>query len=210
MERQSNLPSFSRPAVRLLPGLVLVLFFGCSTPPRTTLAVADSSTASRVEAIQMEAKRMQAAIGAAGSTEFRQVEKDLPHWQFSGSFKNSKPVYLRALFSQGGLVRAETYYILNGNRLLVEVETWWDVDNPRDAPEPKTAQEFYLENDRTIRHVVQIASSPPASHTDDTARPAAGLEDRSRLIAQILMGAAQESTASRSLEPFPEAEASKQ
>jgi hypothetical protein len=49
-----------------------------------------------------------------------------------------------------------------------------------------------------------------ASHTDDTARPAAGLEDRSRLIAQILMGAAQESTASRSLEPFPEAEASKQ
>jgi hypothetical protein len=153
---------------------------------------------------------LQAAIGATGATEYRHVAKDLPHWQFSGSFENSKPVYLSALFSQGGLVRAESYYLLDGKRLLVKVETWWDVDNPRDAPEPKTQQEFYVDNDRTIRHATQIASSPPTSHTDDTARPAAGLEERSRLIAQILMGGTQEATASSSLEPFPEAEAPKQ
>src|SRR5207244_12568827 len=118
--------------------------------------------------------------------------------------------FLSALFSQGGLVRAETYYILSSNQLLVKVETWWDVDNPRDVPEPKKQQEFYVDNDRAIRHVMQVASSPPTSHTDDTARPAGGLEKRSRLIAQILMGGAREATASSSLETFPEVDAPKQ
>jgi hypothetical protein len=208
MERQRDSILFSRLTASFLAGAVL--FCGCSRPPRAAVPVPDGSPAARAEAIQMEAKRIQAAVSASGATEFRQAAKDMPHWQFSGSFENSKPVYLSALFSQGGLVRAETYYLLSGNRLLVKVETWWDVDDPRDAPEPKTEQDFYIENDRTIRRVIQVASLPPTSRTDDTPRSTAGLAARSRLIVQILLGGTQEATASQSLESFPDAEAPKQ
>jgi hypothetical protein len=128
---------------------------------------------------------------------------DLPHWRFSGFFQQSNPLFLSAFFSQGRLVRVETYYLLGGKLLLVKVEKWWDVDDPHRAPEPATREDFYIDADRMIRHVIEVASSPPAVRTSDTTRPAAVLVERSRSIAKILLGGIRDPTATSSLEVFP-------
>src|SRR3989442_1333603 len=117
-----------RSAIQLLRGLVLLLVVGCSQQEseQSRVSLADGgSIEKRVEAIQSEVKRVDAANDAPESAERRRLTMDLPHWRFSGLFQQSNPMFLNALFSQGRFVRGETYYLLNGKLLLVKVEKWW-------------------------------------------------------------------------------------
>ncbi len=194
---------------QLLRGLVLLFFIGCAPSQDLRTQVrpnADVSIEKRVQAIRAEAKRIDAANDAPEAAGHRRLAVDLPHWQFSGLFENSTPIYVNALFTEGQVVREESYYVLHGRLLLVKVEKWWDVEDESKEPEPKTHQDFYIENDQTIRHVVKVGSSPKATRTDDKPRPAAALVERSRSIAQILLSGSHDAAVTDSLQQFPEAE----
>jgi hypothetical protein len=161
-----------------------------------------------VEAIQADAKRIDALADAPNSGNVSRLARELPHWQVSGLFDGSKPVFLSALFSEGQVEREEKYYLTGGKLIFVRTEKWWDVDDAKREPEPRTRQDFYVENDQIIRQVVNVASSPPESRTIDTTQPATRLIDRSRSIGQLLSGAIPDA-AIRSLDEFPEAAVSK-
>jgi hypothetical protein len=198
-----------RPAIHLLPALILLLF-AVNSPGRSELTQASrgagDSVRKLVQAIRAEAKRIDAANDAPETAERHKLAKDLPHWQFSGLFENSNPVFLGARFSEGQVVREESYYLLRGKPILVKVEKWWDVDDPKNAPEPTTRQDFYIENDRTIRHVIEVVSSPPVVRIDNSSGPTTALIERSRSIAQILLNSARDPAVTDSLQVFPEAE----
>ena len=198
--------------VPLLRGLVLLLFVGSSLGEDLRTQVPPGALASiekHVQAIRAEAKRIDAANEAPESAGRRQLATELPHWQFSGVFENSTPVFVNALFTEGQVVREESYYFLHGKLLLVKVEKWWDVDDESKEPEPKIHQDFYIDNDLTIRHVRKVASSPPVTRTDNKARPAAALVERSRSIAQILLTGTRDPGVTDSLKLFPEVEVTK-
>ena len=197
------------PAAKLLWALLLALAVACSpdVSDRTQPKPRDGGAIeSRILAIQAEVKRIDAAYEAPEAAGRRQLSKDLPDLQFYGLFEGSDPIFLSAVFSQSQVVRTETHYLLHGRPILIRVEKDWDVDDSSRAPEPPTQQDFYIDNDTTVRRVIQVTSSPPIARTDDTARPAASLVDRSRLITQVLLGNSQGTNAARSLEAFPEAE----
>jgi hypothetical protein len=202
-----------RTALQLFEGVVLLLMVGCS-PSRTERPPVppgdNNSTAKRVDAIDVEAKRIDSAIEAPETAELRRLRKDLNHWELYGTFQGQKPVYLSARFSEGQVIREERYYMLNEKLALVRIEKWWDVDDPSRAPEPKASQEFYVDNDREIRHVMEVAASPPVSKTNDAVRPAAAWVERSHLIARILLGDGKDANAAQALDAFPEAETSRQ
>jgi hypothetical protein len=185
---------------------------GCSRrgTEQTPVSIHDGvSIVNRVDAIRAEAKRIDASIETPTKAAFRRLRKDLTHWQFSGLLENTNPVFLSALFSEGQVVREETHYLNRGRLLFVRIETWWDVDDRSRAPEPRTRHDFYIDNDRTIRHVIQEESDPPTSKIDDTSRPATALVARSRLIAQILLGGDPEQAMANSLEVFADIDAPK-
>lgn len=197
-----------RAALHLLQVLMLLLAVGCSpSESRHAPPPAADSTPKRVLEIQSEIKRIDDAVDAPPSSAFKRASHELPHWQFSGLMENGQPVYLNALFTQGQVARAETYYLAGGQLIFVRVEKWWDVDDPARAPEPKTRRDFYVNDGTVIRCAVEVASKPPASKTDDAAGPAASLIKRSRTIAQILDPNSKAAELARSLETFPEAEA---
>jgi hypothetical protein len=179
-----------------------LLFTVACSPSQT-----ERSTASRVDAIDVEVKRIDAATQSRESAGLRQLRKDLSHWELSGTFQGEKPVYLSARFSEGQLIREETYYMLHEKLAQVRIEKWWDVDDPSDAPEPKTSQRFYIDNDQEIRRVMEVAASPPVSKINDAVRPAAAWVERWHLIARILGG--KDANAKQALDGFPEAETSK-
>lgn len=162
------------------------------------------SLAVRIAGIRAEAKRIEAAAKASPSGELRRMNKELPHWQFSGVFDSSTPVFLSAQFSEGQVVREEKYYLSTGKLILVKTEQWWDVDNARQEGEPATRQEFYIELDSTIRHVTEVDSVPPKRQISDTIRPASALAARSRAIVSILLESTADTAAAASLEKFPD------
>lgn len=194
-------------AVLGLRHLALLFVVGCSRTDgeRPPIQLDDGrSTEKLVATIQLAAKRIDAANAAAeaaGGT----LTRELPHWQFSGLFESSKPIFLSAVFSQGRLVREETYYLVGGKLSLVRVHRWWDVDDPKEAPEPATQQAFYIENDQTIRRVFDAAAGSPLGRSDDSTQPASTLAARSRSITQILLGGAEAAAAAEALELFPDA-----
>src|SRR5437879_4317304 len=151
----------NRPAVQLLRALVLLVSVGCCSTPngQTVLAFAAESIGKRIKAIQVETKRIDAANEAQDTSQRRRLTKDLPHWQFSGLFEGSDPIFLDAMFTEGEVVRQESYYLAHGKLLLVKVETWWDVDDDRRAPEPTTKQGFYIDHDQTIRHTTTVEAA---------------------------------------------------
>jgi hypothetical protein len=180
----------------------LLFTVGCS-PSQT-----ERSTVSRVDTVIVEVKRIDAAMQSPESAGLRQLTKDLSHWELSGTFQGEKPVYLSARLSEGQSIREETYYVLHEKLILVRIEKWWDVDDPSRAPEPKTSQRFYIDNDQEIRRVMEVAASPPVSKTDDAVRPAGAWVERSHLIARIL-GGGKDGNAKQALDAFPEGETSK-
>jgi hypothetical protein len=198
-------------ALQLFEGVVLLLMLGCS-PSQTGRSPVprgdNTSAAKRVDAIDLEVKRIDSAIEAPETGELRRLRKDLSHWELYGMFQGEKTVYLSARFSEGQVIREERYYILHEKLALVGIEKWWDVDDPSRAPEPKTSQKFYVDNDQEIRRVMQVASSPPVSKTSDAVRPAAAWVERSHLIARILLFGGKDSNAAQALDAFPEAETS--
>jgi len=156
--------------------------------PVTTRDVAQVEK--RVEAIRVETQRIDAINDEPPSAPFRELARSLPHWEFSGRFHDSNPSFLTARFTEGQVVREESYYLHDAKLRLVRVETWWDVDDESQAPEPPTRQEYFVESDRIIRSVSEVSSSPPITRTDDSALPAASLVERSRSIVAILLGGA--------------------
>lgn len=195
-------------ASHLLQCGVLLAIAACSAQQSGPPAGASTGAGLKrnsLAAIRAEAKRIDAAVDSPGSSRLRPLQRDAPHWEFSGFFEKSAPVFLTARFSEGQVERQETYYLRGGKLLLVRVEKWWDVDVATKAPEPKTVRQFYIVDDRTIHSVVEVASSPPRSRRDDTSRPATALVERSGLIARLLLGATQDPAAVLSLDDFPDA-----
>jgi hypothetical protein len=198
-----------RSAARFLSALIVLLIVAC-TPGRSariqTPLASDGDVQKRVQAIQLEAKRIDGANDASPTARLQRLTKDAPHWQFSGLFESSAPLLVNARFSEGQVVREEAYYFLRGCPILGRVEKWWDVDDPGEAPHPSTRQDFYIENERTICYVVEVASSPPVTRTDSSGQAASVLIERSRLIAKILFDGAKDSAMRDFLQKLSEAE----
>jgi hypothetical protein len=193
-------------AAQLLLGLLLAASVGCSpgeTPQAQDQPRVGSTVEARINAIQAAAERIDSIGGGAADAHIRQLTAEAPHWQFSGIFEASTPILLNALFTEGKLVREETYYLEDGQPRLLRLARWWDVDDDEQAPEPATSQDFYIDGDQIIRHVVNVATSPPVASTDDSTRSAAALAARCRVIAQILLGT-HDAALIGSLEMFPD------
>jgi hypothetical protein len=187
----------------------LLLITACSAPQseRKQVALPEAEPiAKRVDAIKAETKRIDAATEAPQTADLRRLNKELTHWEFSGTFESSKPIFLSARFTEGQVVREEAYYLLHDKLILARTVKWWDVEDASRAPEPKTEQEFYINNDQRIRRVINVGSPAPVSRTDDAGQPANTLVERSRVITQILLGNVQAAEAAHSLKDFPEAE----
>ena len=181
---------------------------GCSSGESDRAAPRDqgpASVESRVEAIQTEADRIDAAVDAA-EVAGRLLTREYSHWQFSGLLDGSTPRFLSARLTQGRVVREENYYFADGGLRLVRVDKWWDVDEPDQAPEPPTRRYFHVENDRVIRLTHEVTSSAPVTQTTDLDEPAATFIARSRSISGILFRTGGDSATVQSLELFPEAE----
>jgi hypothetical protein len=199
-------------AVQLLRGLVLLLFVGCSLGQDLRTQDPPGEPASiekRVRAIRAEAKRIDAAVDAPEAPGRRRLAIEFPHWQLTGLFEDSTPIFVNALFTEGQAVREESYYFLHGKLLLVKVRKWWDVEDESKQPGPETHQDFYVDGDLTIRHVVKVASSRPVTRTGNKSRPAAALIERSRSLAQILVSGTRDAAVTDSLKLFREAEVTK-
>lgn len=192
--------------IRLLKALPIFIVVGFLFG-RAEIAGSDAgSIEHRIRAIRAEAKLIDAANDASDNAERRHISVNLPHWQFSGLFNNSSPIFLSAILTEGQLVREESYYLHQDKPLLVKVKKWWDVDEESKAPEPAINQEFYIEDAETIRRVVTIESSPRTRRTIDSVEPARGLGERSRLISNILLGSSHDPSLTEALRPFSEAE----
>ena len=140
----------------------------------------------KVAAIQEEAKRIDGVVEGAQTAELRRASVELPHWEFSGTFERSLPVWLTARLSEGDRVREESYYLVQGKPILVRVESWWDVEDPAKAPGPPESHVLYLDDGYSIRHERSVNSKPPNVRTDDTRTSAGELLRRARSIAEIL------------------------
>ncbi|HEX7970517.1 MAG TPA: hypothetical protein VF502_20020 [Stellaceae bacterium] len=187
----------------------LLLMIGClaqAGQPAQAQIEDGGSVKKQVEAIQREAKRIDAANDGPQPAPWRRLTLELPHWELSGLFEESVPIFLYARFSEGQLVREETYYTRHGKLMLARVEKWWDVDDERNAPQPAIRQDFYIANDRTIKHVVAVGSSRPMTRQGDAVSAAATLAERSRTIAQALLAGIRNGSAMGGLEEFPLAE----
>jgi hypothetical protein len=200
-----------RSLVQPVPTLAILLLAACAAAagqsaqkpkPHPTADPAEK----QVQAILAEAKRIDTANDAPEAAGRRQLTKELPNWEFSGVLEGPTPVFLSARFTEGQVVREESYYLLHGELILARVEKYWDVEETQKSPEPATLQDFYINHDQTIRHVTRVKSSPPITRIDKATRPSGTLIERSRLIAQILLSTAPAKTASDSLNKFPEAE----
>ncbi|HTQ57945.1 MAG TPA: hypothetical protein VMI94_25940 [Bryobacteraceae bacterium] len=185
-----------------LQTVLVLLALGCSSLEAAWFANSNS-VATQVAWIRDQVKHIADLTGTPPSADLRQFTKELPHWQFSGFFENATPVLLRAQFSEGQAVRQETYYFHGGSLILVKTETWWDVEDENKAPEPPRREAFYVQNNRTIRHVTEVGISSAARRPNDTAHPAGSLVERSRRIAGILVGAAADPGIAASLKDFP-------
>jgi len=204
LKSTSKLPGPSRGWSGFAALLILV---GCSNAAsQQALAFASGSAQTRVKAIQAEAKRIDSAMQTPSKAGLRKLTRELPHWEFTGALEASQPVFVSARFSEGQAIREESYYLIRGNAALVKVETWWDVEDPRRAPEPRTIHEYYIDHGQTIWQITRIASSPARTLANDTIHPASALLARSRTIQQIIFhtGAA-DTDAVRTLDEFPEA-----
>ena len=192
---------FASPLAQLALILTVALISLEAPAQKGEAELADSSQVeAKIRSIQSEAKRIDAAVDAPATLGLSRITKQPPHWDLLGLFENSIPVFLSARFSEGQLVRDETYYLRRGQPILVKVEKWWDVDEPARAPEPPTRHEFYLDNDRILRHRIRVGSSPPATHLGDTGHSPDWLIRRSSAISQFLLGG---STA-QTMEPLKE------
>lgn len=194
-----------------VPTALLFALVACSsrsTEPTQGPATGGASVTQRVEVIEAGVKSIDALVDSPSSGKVSRRQKELPHWQVSGLFEGEEPIFLSALFSEGQVEREEKYYLTGRKLILVRTEKWWDVEDGKREPEPRTRQDFYIENAQTIRNVVNVASSPPESRTSDTAKPATRLIERSRSIGQLLSGGIPDA-AMRALDEFPETDASK-
>jgi len=164
------------------------------------------STERQVRTILAEARRIDAANDAPDTSEQHHLSVDFPHWQFSGLFRDTHPLFLNAIFTEGQVVREESYYLLQDKPLLVKVSRWWDVDEGAKAPETAINQDFYLSDSQIIRRVIKIESSPAKRRTLDTGEPAAAFGERASLIVKILSADSHDAKMAQALQSFPEAE----
>ena len=104
------------------------------------------------------------------------------------------------------MARQETYYLRNGQPMLVRIARWWDVEGDRAAPEPGREQDWYIENGEAFQRIIKVQSQPPRTHIERSPRPAANLGERSRMIAGILLGTRSGEAATKPLEALPEAD----
>jgi hypothetical protein len=188
--------------------MLVVAIVGCSAGEReqaTPGVQGTTSIDSRVAAIRAGADRIDDEAKSAEASG-RLLTKELPHWEFTGFLDQSTPRLLNARFTEGQVVREESYYHVGGTLRLVKVDQWWDVDDSTRAPEPPTRTYFYIENGRTIRSTHDVLSSSPITQSSDVDESAEGLANRSRSIGEILSSTARDASMAQALETFPELE----
>ena len=192
---------------RVLAGaLVTISFLGCaSRQPGLSPdpARADLPVDQRVDELRLAVKRIDALDDSRSARSRRQLAKTFPHWQFSGLSEKSGPVLLRAVFSEGRVVRSEAYYLANSLPFFVRIEQWSDADDASVERTPRVRQDIFIENGQGLRRRTDVGSSPVASTTDDTPEPAATFAERARLIERILLDGGLDPD---SLREYPEAE----
>ena len=160
----------------------------------------------QVHAIRDQAGKVDQLFDAPEPPGFHHLEKQSSRWQFTGLLDKDSPVYLSAEFSEGDLVRRESYYLVDGQLILVDVDRWWDVDNPRKAPEPRKYQQIYVNQGQSVCTIWRTDSKPPVVRSDSIARPSGKFSERYRLIASILTSESKDRTRARPLQEFPEDE----
>ena len=181
-----------------------------ATPPETqegvkheqTQASGGPSIDKKIESIDAVARRLE-GIEEAPASQYRRLEWEAPKWQFLGLLENDNPIFLVATLMEGHVVREEKHYLDSGKLVLVKSEQWWDVDEPRRAPEPPTRQDFYIDGGRVIRAILAVDSEPPSKRIDDAGRDAAALIERSARIARILSEKTRDTSLLDSLRSFP-------
>ncbi len=169
------------------------------TPPPS------ASIERKIRGILAEVKRIDVANDALDESQSGHRSVDSSHWQFTGFFDHEHPRLLTATFSEGSVVRQETYYLVDDKPVLVKVLRWWDVDDEKKAPEPPVRQDFYIDDGQILRRVIKV-ESPKKRQVLDTSQPASGFTERANLIAKILLTNSRNSKLAEPLESFLEAE----
>jgi len=165
-----------------------------------------ASIGQRIEAILTEVKRIDTANDAPDESHQRHRSVNSSDWQFTGFFDHEHPLLLNASFSEGSVVRQETYYLVDDKPVLVKVLRWWDVDDESKAPKPPVRQAFYIDNGQTLRRVIKIESARKTRQVVDTPQAASGFTERANLITKILLTNSRDPKFPESLESFPESE----
>ena len=161
--------------------------------------------AQKVQAILTEVKRIDTANESADLSPQSHRSVNYSHWQFTGLFDHDHPRFLNASFSEGNVVRQETYYLVDDKPLLVKVLKFWDVEDRKKAPEPPVRQEFYIDNGQTFRHVIRVESDRK-SQVSEVLQPAGDFKERADLISKILLTNSQDPQLAEPLESFSAAE----
>lgn len=149
-----------------------------------------TSTATQLATIDSEARAIDLAFDQAEIAR-GSITREGAHWQLSGLLTGDAPRFVRAVFTEGHVVREERYYWASGKLVLVRTLRWWDVEEGQSAPEPPMRREFFLRGGRTILLRVAIDSTARPKAEELAPRPAAGLLERSQALARILAGRAE-------------------
>jgi hypothetical protein len=163
------------------------------------------SASDRVQSIKREMSRIDAEYQAADTQEHYRLAKSLSHWELSGLIEGGSPVYLQATFSEGSVVREETYYLKDRKPILVAVAQWLDLDDSKKAARSRKELRFYIDGDQVIRRVLGRSGASGLGRTDDVPGPSADLAKRLVIISRILAGELAGHAARESLEAVPEA-----
>jgi hypothetical protein len=176
-----------------------------SSPVRGSAQSTPSSTPVKQEisAILAQVKRIDAANESPDQSGHHSL--NYSHWQFTGLFDHARPRLLNATFSEGSVVRQETYYLVDDKPVLVKVLRWWDVEDEKKAPEPPVRQEFYIDNGQTIRHTIRVGSARKPQ-VSDIPQPAGDFKERADLISKILLTNSRDPQLAEPLESFSAAE----
>jgi hypothetical protein len=187
-------------------GLLTVVVVSPSIRGCAQTAPSAASIGPRIKVILTEVKRIDTANDAPDESQQSHRSVNSSHWQFTGFFDHEHPLLLNASFSEGSVVRQETYYLVDDKPVLVKVLRWWDVDDESKAPKPPVRQAFYIDNGQTLRRVIKVESARKNHQVVDTPQPASGFTERANLITKILRTNSRDPKSTEPLESFPEAE----
>lgn len=185
--------------------VLTALCVSCSVRGSPQSTPSSAPVTPKIQAILIEVKRIDTANESPDQLQQGHRSVSYSHWQFTGLFDHEHPRFLNASFSEGSVVRQETYYLVDDKPVLIKVLRWWDVEDEKKAPEPPVRQEFYIDDGRTIRHVIRVGSARKPQ-VSDIPQPAGDFKERADLISKILLTNSRDPQLAEPLESFSAAE----